>query len=68
MSQSSDILRRLQERGTITPMEALADFGCFRLAARIDELRKMGHPIRTQDVHSNGKQYARYYLDQLALL
>ena len=68
MSQCTDILRHLQQRGTITPMEALAEYGCFRLAARIEDLRKAGHPIYTKDIHANGKTFAEYRMDQLVLL
>jgi len=43
-------------------MDALTLFGCARLAARIDDLRKMGHNIITEDVNKNGKVFARYHL------
>ena len=62
MSQSSDILRYLQEWGSITPMEALDQFGCFRLAARIYDLRKK-HRITEMDVTENGKRFALYHLE-----
>ena len=68
MSQSDEILRHLQEYGWITPMNALSLYGCFRLAARIEELRRMGYPIQTVDMSNNGKRYAKYTLEQLALL
>lgn len=47
---------------SITPLEALTLFGCGRLAARIDDLRKMGYNIITEDENKNGKVYARYHL------
>lgn len=43
-------------------MEALDKFGCFRLAARIDELRKQGHNIITETIKAGEKEYARYHL------
>jgi len=48
----------------ITPMEALDAYGCFRLAARIYELRKDGHQIVTvmTPAMSNRKRYATYHL------
>ena len=36
--------------------------GVFRLAARIEELRKKGHNILTENVKKNGKEFARYTL------
>jgi len=47
--------------GSITPQEALSLFGCFRLAARIDELRQDGIPIRTEMVTQNGRDFAKYH-------
>lgn len=60
MSQSADILRHLERGRAITPMEALGLFQCFRLAARIAELRTDGHPIETRLVAKAGKRFARY--------
>lgn len=64
MTQSDRILDHLQAGGTITALGALERFGCLRLAARIDELRKAGHTIKTTAVNDriNGKHYALYYI------
>ena len=53
----------LKGRG-ITPLEALNKFGCFRLGARIADLKKMGLPIDSNMVRDEvtGKRYARYTL------
>ena len=37
MNQSEMILSHLKRRGTITPMQALGNYGCFRLAARVKD-------------------------------
>ena len=63
MTQSASILHHLQERGSITPMQALNDYGCFRLAARINDLRNAGHVIHTEHVLNSGRTYARYWMD-----
>ena len=70
MSQNRMILEYMKEYGSITPMEALdgeidlCKINCFRLAARIDELRREGHPIRTEMVHTTtGKMHAKYRLE-----
>lgn len=46
-TQSERILDALQAGGKITPADALRRFGCFRLAARIADLRRAGHDIET---------------------
>jgi hypothetical protein len=60
-SQDLLILEHLK-RGPITPLEALSLYGCFRLAARVNDLRKKGIHIETEDVEENGKRYARYFI------
>jgi len=63
-NQSAKILSALQTGRSITALEALHEFGCLRLAARIKDLRRSGHPIRSKMVHTNeGKRIAVYELD-----
>jgi len=62
-TQSDQILLHLESGQTITPIEALELFRCFRLAARIADLKALGHNIRTEMVESPmGRRYARYSL------
>ena len=64
MSQRMEILADLKRGKSITALDALQDYGCFRLAARIAELRQMGHDIEMElEPHSNGK-HAKYRLRQ----
>ena len=60
-SQTKSVLGALRH-GPITPIEALDRFGCFRLAARIKNLRDAGYDIETERVTENDKTYARYHL------
>ena len=62
MSQTQQILNYLNQGNTITPIEALSLFGCFRLGARVNDLRNQGIKIETETVHENGKHFARYRL------
>ena len=50
---------------TLTPMDALRRFGCFRLGARIWELRnEQGMDIRTEQFRTeSGKIVAAYSLN-----
>ena len=63
MSHTTDILEHLETGQSITAIEALNQFGCFRLAARINELRSQGHLIRTDRVCEQGKEFAKYTLE-----
>ena len=65
-SQSAAILNYLESGGSLSPIEALNKFNCFRLAARIDDLRKAGHDIQTEIFKDdNGKKYAVYSLPKI---
>jgi len=61
-SQTNQILNYLSNGKGITPIDALNRFGCFRLAARIADLRKCGHLIFTDSITKNGKTFASYKL------
>ena len=50
----------------ITPLQALEKWGCMRLSARIEELRKSGYPIVTEMAKLNGKTFARYRMSRAA--
>mgnify|MGYP001557700332 CR=1 FL=1 len=66
MDQCDLLLRRLQ-RGPITPLQALDELGIYRLSARILDLKRRGHNIRTEHVEVPNREgrivhVARYEL------
>ena len=66
-TQREKVLLYLNDCGSITPLDALREFGIMRLAARIWELRKLGYNIiKTMEKRSNrygeDVRYARYSL------
>lgn len=63
-SQNALIKGWLLNGKSITPMEALNMFGCFRLSARIADLREEGLAVVTDMVTINDKRVARYYLEK----
>lgn len=63
-SQNALIKGWLLNGYSITPMEALNMFGCFRLSARIANLRDEGMLVITDMVTINDKRVARYYLSR----
>lgn len=66
MSQTDKILNALESGKKLTPIDALEDFGCFRLGARIHELKKEGYPIKTELTKENGKYFATYSMQKVA--
>jgi len=61
MSQNKQIADYLNKGKKLTPIDALNKFGCFRLAARIADLRNEGMNIVTRTIKlENNKQIAQY--------
>ena len=60
MSQTEQIRDHLEAGLPITAIEALKDYGCLRLAARVRDLRESGMDIFTETVRNNGNRYAMY--------
>jgi len=63
-SQCDEILAFLRTGQSLSPLEALEKFGCFRLGGRIYDLKKQGHKIETVMVEKNGKHFASYRLEK----
>ena len=62
--QNARILAHLQAGRTITALEALEWFKCFRLASRVCDLRKAGHDVQKRTIKTNsGKSVAQYFLN-----
>ena len=71
MTQNERILRHLQDVGQITSMEAMQDYGIMRLASRVNDLRKDGHPIITEVVEGRNRygektRWAQYRMGAMA--
>lgn len=62
MNQDKMILNHLKSGKSLTALEALRLFNCLRLAARIEEIKEQGYPVKTEIVSANGKRYAKYIL------
>ena len=60
-SQNRRIAEWLEAGKSLTQMEALNEFQCFRLASRINDLRKLGMEIITEKILTpSGKRVASY--------
>ena len=64
MSQCVQIKEYMEEHGSITQREAVNEFNCYRLSARINDLRKTGLNIETKNERNknNSGTHARYFL------
>lgn len=67
MTQKQIILDHLKKNGSITPLEALGDYGVYRLSDVILKLRRLGYDIVTEDVTVTGRTgkkvtFAKYVL------
>ena len=62
MSQNSDVLRHIGKFGSITARTAASHLGCYRLAARVYDLKQQGHDIITEMHGNHGKRWATYRL------
>lgn len=62
---TSDVLRLLKERGSLTQNEALRLIGCGRLAPRICELRAEGYEVGVVPERNRKRKgtHARYFLE-----
>ena len=61
-TQYDNIKAHLENGKKITPIDALNQYGCFRLSAIIFTLRKEGLSIITNFKTVNGKTFAEYEL------
>ena len=65
MQQYVTVLQHLNTYGSITPLEAMENYGVMRLAAVIYTLKELGEPIKTEMVNGKNRygkpvRYARY--------
>ena len=62
VKQTEAIKKHLEAGNTITAIEALNKFGCFRLASRIHDLKTEGYVVdKIMVTGENNKRYAQYF-------
>jgi hypothetical protein len=68
-SQNKRIAAHLKSGRSLTPLDALYQFGCFRLGARIYDLRRQGMKIKAEmieitstSVYNGVKRVCKYSL------
>lgn len=65
MTQCEQVIRHMEESGSITSLEAMQEYGIMRLASRITDLKKAGIPIHRDMVRQKNRYgetvtFARY--------
>lgn len=65
VTQCDKILAYIREHGSITPLDALREFGCMRLASRMSDLKGRGYAVKStmetsKNQHGESVSYARY--------
>ena len=64
MSQTQQILTALQAGERITPLDALDKWGCFRLSARIADIKEMGYEVLSQFIKLvDGTKFKEYWME-----
>ena len=64
-SRAQRLLMHLVKGRTINGMQALRQFGLYRLSAAIHNFRKRGFTIETKMVQRNGNKYGVYKLTEV---
>lgn len=69
ITQNEMIIQYIKDYGSITPLEALQEFGCMRLASRIRELKEKGYEINSCIIKSKNRygknmHYSKYFLKE----
>ena len=54
-TQKDRIIRHLNDKGSITALDAIKEYGIMRLASRISELKDEGYNIRSEFVSSKNR-------------
>lgn len=60
MSQKTQVLKHLQSKKSLTPLEGLRKYGTLRLAAIIFNLKDEGHNIITESKNVGTKKKPKY--------
>lgn len=63
ITQEQRILEAMQQGYRLTPLVALRRFGCFRLGARIYNLKRKGYKIESRLVKAGDARVAEYWME-----
>ena len=55
LTQNQRIIRHLKDKGSITALEAMKEYGIMRLSSRVCELKDQGYLIRSEFISSKNR-------------
>tara|TARA_R100000781_G_scaffold114978_1_gene88231 strand:+ start:2521 stop:2739 length:219 start_codon:yes stop_codon:yes gene_type:complete len=55
LTQKERIVRHLKDKGSITALEAMKEYGIMRLTSRVCELKNEGYRIRSEFISSKNR-------------
>lgn len=58
--QNQIVLNHLQTKGNLTQLLAVKLYNIYRLGARVYDLKRDGHPIKTRLISEGSVHYAEY--------
>ena len=67
-TQAQRVLDYMDEFGGITQLDALKELGVMRLASRISDLKKAGHPIRSETISVKNRFEEDCYIKRYSLV
>jgi cbb3-type cytochrome oxidase cytochrome c subunit len=67
MTQNQKILEHMMTKGTITPLEAMNEYGIMRLSGRIYDLRHMGYNVHRKIIAVRNRDGESAYVAQYSL-
>ena len=68
LTQKDRILRHLNDKGSITALEAMKEYGIMRLTSRVCELKDQGYNIRSEFVSSKNRYNERVSFSKYSLI
>lgn len=68
MTQCERIIKYMRDFGSINPLQAMADLGVMRLAARVSDLRDQGHEIDRRIVSGKNRYGEPVYFAEYRLM
>jgi hypothetical protein len=67
-TQVERVVEYMEEKGSITQLEAIAELGVMRLASRISDLKKSGVPIKSETVAVKNRYNEDCYIKRYSLV
>jgi hypothetical protein len=67
-TQTERIVDYMEQFGSITQLEAIADLGVMRLASRISDLKRLGVPIKSETVAVKNRYNEDCYIKRYSLV